>query len=172
MYGETIEGYLLLVLSLLALVIGPALHQLARATGTMLAVLDGFLYVTTGGIVLFHILPETYHLSGWPVFIALALGLLGPMWVEHQLEDFARQAHTVALLLALVGIGLHGFTDGLALGQGGHEHAGEYMLPWAVILHRLPVGLMVWFLLRPVYGVRLRWPRSCSSESLRSWALS
>ena len=64
----------------------------------------------------------------------------------------ASQAH--GLLLALVGIGLHGFTDGLALGHG-HEHAGEYMLPWAVILHRLPVGLMVWFLLRPVYGVRL-----------------
>jgi len=83
------------------------------------------------------------------------LGLLGPGWVEHRLEDLAPQAHTVASLLALVGIGLHGFTDGLALGQGGHEQAGEYMLPWAVILHRLPVGLMVWFLLRPVYGVRL-----------------
>ena len=155
MHGETIEGYSLLVLSLLVLAVGPALHQLARATGTLLAALDGFVYVTMGGMVLFHILPETYHLSGWPVFIALALGLLGPGWVEHRLEDLAPQAHTVASLLALVGIGLHGFTDGLALGQGGHEQAGEYMLPWAVILHRLPVGLMVWFLLRPVYGVRL-----------------
>ena len=29
------------------------------------------------------------------------------------------------------------------------------MLPWAVVLHRLPVGLMVWFLIRPVYGLRL-----------------
>tara|TARA_Y100001978_G_C23697835_1_gene438717 strand:- start:2207 stop:4045 length:1839 start_codon:yes stop_codon:yes gene_type:complete len=154
-HGETIEGYSLLVLSLLVLAVGPALHQLARATGTLLAALDGFVYVTMGGMVLFHILPETYHLSGWPVFIALALGLLGPGWVEHRLEDLAPQAHTVASLLALVGIGLHGFTDGLALGQGGHEQADEYMLPWAVILHRLPVGLMVWFLLRPVYGVRL-----------------
>ena len=137
------------------LAIGPALHQLARATGTMLAALDGFVYVTIGGMVLFHILPETYHLAGWPVFIALALGLMGPGWVEHRLENLARQAHAVALLLALVGIGLHGFTDGLALGQGGHEHAGEHMLPWAVVLHRLPVGLMVWFLIRPVYGLRL-----------------
>ena len=80
---------------------------------------------------------------------------MGPGWVEHRLENLARQAHAVALLLALVGIGLHGFTDGLALGQGGHEHAGEHMLPWAVVLHRLPVGLMVWFLIRPVYGLRL-----------------
>ena len=93
MHGETIEGYSLLVLSLLVLVIGPALHQLARATGTLLAPLDGFVYVTMGGMVLFYILPETYHLSGWPVFIALALGLLGPGWVEHRLEDLARQAH-------------------------------------------------------------------------------
>jgi uncharacterized membrane protein YraQ (UPF0718 family) len=154
-HGETIEGYSLLLLSLLVLAVGPALHQLARATGTMLAALDGFVYVTIGGMVLFHILPETYHLAGWPVFIALALGLMGPGWVEHRLENLARQAHAVALLLALVGIGLHGFTDGLALGQGGHEHAGEHMLPWAVVLHRLPVGLMVWFLIRPVYGLRL-----------------
>ena len=118
MHGETIEGYSLLVLSLLVLAVGPALHQLARVTGTLLAALDGFVYVTMGGMVLFHILPETYHLSGWPVFIALALGLLGPGWVEHRLEDPAPQARTVASLLALVGIGLHGFTDGLALGQG------------------------------------------------------
>ncbi len=154
MHGETAE-YHLLVLSLAILAIGPVLHQLARVTGSMLAVLDGFVYVTIGGLVLLHIVPETYELAGWPVFLALGVGLLGPGWVENRLQGLARQAHAVALLLALVGIGLHAFTDGLALGQGGHEHAGEHMLPMAVVLHRLPVGLMVWFLIRPVYGLRL-----------------
>lgn len=83
MHGESTEIYLL-ILSLLVLAIGPVLHQLARVTGTMLAALDGFVYVTIGGLVFLHILPETYHLAGWPVFIALALGLLGPGWVEDR----------------------------------------------------------------------------------------
>lgn len=38
------EGY-----SLLVLAIGPALHQLARATNTMLAALNGLVYVAMGG---------------------------------------------------------------------------------------------------------------------------
>jgi uncharacterized membrane protein YraQ (UPF0718 family) len=155
-HGESAEIYLLL-LSLLVLAVGPLLHQLARVTGSMLAVLDGFVFVTIGGLVFLHIVPETYHLTGWPALVALAVGLVGPGLVEHRLQGLARQAHAIALLLAVAGIGLHAFMDGLALGQGGHKHghAGEHMLPMAVVLHRLPVGLMVWFLIRPVYGLRL-----------------
>lgn len=156
MHGESAEIYLL-VLSLSVLAVGPLLHQLARVTGSMLAALDGFVFITIGGLVFLHIVPETYHLTGWPALVAVAVGLVGPGLVEHRLQGLARQAHAVALLLAVAGIGLHAFMDGLALGQGGHEHghAGEHMLPMAVVLHRLPVGLMVWFLIRPVYGLRL-----------------
>ena len=144
----------LLVVSLLALGIGPVLHQLARVKGTMLAALDGFVYVTIGGLVLLHIIPESYELAGWWTLVALLAGLVGPGLVEHWLRGMARQAHAAALLLALVGIGVHGFTDGLALGhaRGDHEH---HMLPLAIVLHRVPVGLAVWFLSRPVYGVRV-----------------
>ena len=144
----------LLVASLLVLGLGPVLHQLARVKGTMLAALDGFVYVAIGGLVLLHIVPESYELAGWWTLVALLVGLVGPGLVEHRLRGMARQAHAAALLLALVGIGLHGFTDGLALGhaRGDHEH---HMLPMAIVLHRLPVGLAVWFLLRPVYGVRV-----------------
>jgi len=144
----------LLVASLLVLGLGPVLHQLARVKGTMLAALDGFVYVTIGGLVLLHIVPESYELAGWWTLVALLVGLVGPGLVEHRLRGMARQAHAAALLMALVGIGLHGFTDGLALGhvRGDHEH---HMLPMAIVLHRLPVGLAVWFLLRPVYGVRV-----------------
>ncbi len=43
----------LLAISLLALAVGPVLHHLARIRGTMLAALDGFVYVTMGGVVFF-----------------------------------------------------------------------------------------------------------------------
>ncbi len=155
MYSYTTENYLLL-LSLLVLVVGPLLHQLARLIGSMLAGLDGFVFVTMGGLVFLHIVPESYHMAGWPALLAVVLGLLVPGWVEHRLHGLAGPAHTVALLLALVGIGLHAFADGLALGQGGHQGEVEgHMLSMAVVLHRLPVGLMVWFLIRPVYGLPL-----------------
>lgn len=140
----------LLAISLLALAVGPVLHQLARIKGTMLAALDGFVYVSMGGVIFLHIVPESYELAGWWSLLAVLVGLLGPGLIEHRLRGLARQAHAVALLLALVGIGLHGFMDGLALGGGDHEH---HMLPMAILLHRLPVGLAVWFLLRPAYGL-------------------
>mgnify|MGYP001206964793 CR=1 FL=1 len=148
-----------LILSLLMLAVGPLMHQMARNIGRMLEVLDGFVFVSIGGMVLLHIVPETYGMSGWLAILALMFGLLGPGFVEHRLHDFAKPAHTVALLLALVGISLHAFTDGLALGQI-HETGKDldvHLLPMAVVLHRLPVGLMVWFLLRPVYGLNVAW---------------
>ena len=61
----------LLLASLLALAIGPILHQLARVKGTMLAALDGFVYVAIGGVVLLHIVPESYELAGWWTLLAL-----------------------------------------------------------------------------------------------------
>ena len=146
------SNFHLLAISLLALAVGPVLHQLARIRGTMLAALDGFVYVTMGGVVFLHIVPESYELAGWWSILALLAGLLGPGLIEHRLRGLARQAHAVALLLALMGIGLHGFMDGLALGHAGGDH-DHHMLPMAILLHRLPVGLAVWFLLRPAYGL-------------------
>ena len=146
----------LLLLSLVVLGIGPLLHHLARRAGVMLAALDGFVFVAIGGLVLLHVIPQSLELAGWVAVVGALLGLLAPSWVEHRLHGLARQAHLVALLLALVGIALHAFVDGLALVNPHREGAVAegHVLPMAVILHRLPVGLTIWFLLRPAYGPR------------------
>ena len=86
----------LLVASLLVLGLGPVLHQLARVKGTMLVALDGFVYVTIGGLVLLHIVPESYELAGWWTLVALLVGLVGPGLVEHRLRGMARQAHALS----------------------------------------------------------------------------
>ena len=147
----------LLILSVAALAVGPLVYQAARTGGGyMLATLDGFIYAAIGGLVLIHLLPESYLLGGWLALAGGAIGLFLPSMVEHRLGRLARKAHAVALLLGLIAIGLHAFMDGLALttadslAGSGHRH----MLPMAVVLHRLPVGLTVWFLLRPLYGMR------------------
>ena len=144
----------ILITSILTLAVGPILQQLGRRVGPMQAILDGFVFIAISGLILLHVIPGSIVLGGWLAILGGLLGLLVPSLIESRLHGLARQAHMVALVLALSGIMLHGFVDGLALiapeeAEGAHVHS---MLPLAVILHRLPVGLTIWILLRPLYG--------------------
>ncbi|MGE3165771.1 MAG: permease [Planctomycetota bacterium] len=142
-----------LIVSLLLLAAAPVCHRLARPARSVFAGLDGFTYVIIGGTVLFEVLPEALQLAGpWMVLAAL-LGFAGPTLVERARGGLGRQAHAVALVLALVGLMLHGFVDGMALAPSGAE--SDAVLPLAVVLHRLPDGLTIWWLLRPQHSVRI-----------------
>ena len=142
----------LLLLGLLALVPGPLLYGAARLSGRMMPALDGFLLVAMGGLVLLYLLPDSAALAGWvPAAAAVAAGLWLPALAGRRLPSLRRPVHVAALLLGLAALAVHAWADGLALsGQaGGHPSA----TPLAVVLHRVPVGLAVWFLLRPPYGL-------------------
>ncbi|MCP4867233.1 MAG: hypothetical protein GY898_00765 [Proteobacteria bacterium] len=141
----------LLIASLAALLFGPPLLKLASGSPWALRLLDGFVYVAIGGLVLLHVLPEVVATSGWAALVAAAIGLVGPSTIEKRLEQSARQAHEAALLLAVVALSLHGLFDGMAL-TGEAEHHAELGL--AVVLHRLPVGLTLWWLIQPTRGTR------------------
>jgi len=50
---------------------------------------------------------------------------------------------------------LHALIDGMALGvTNAHHEYAAHGLPWAVVLHRMPVGLILWWLVRPRFGAR------------------
>lgn len=141
------------VASLVALVLGPIIERMARRAPVVMAVLDGFVFVAIGGLVLLHILPHALEWSGWPAVAALLVGLIGPQLAERWMHRAARQAHLTALLLAMVGIVMHAFLDGVALSLSSRSAvAHSDGLALAVVLHRLPEGLAVWWLLGPVYG--------------------
>jgi len=117
----------------------------------MLSLLDGFILVTIAGLVLFYILPESILYGGlWSILFAL-IGIFGPTMMERVYHRAAHQTHTAALFLGLAGICLHALVDGTALVSA---RQGEDLLPLAVVLHRLPVGLTIWWLLRPSFGFR------------------
>lgn len=145
----------LFALSLVALALGPVLYGAARVAGHMMAALDGFVFVAIAGLVVMHIVPESVELAGWIAVGGVAVGVWLPTLIEHRLRSMARQVHNVTLVLGLVAIAVHAFTDGLALGSDAGAHSDGHMLPMAVVVHRLPVGLTVWFLLRPLYGMRI-----------------
>ncbi len=156
----------LLVLSIVALALGPGIVALAGARSWVLALVDGFVIVTIGGIALIHILPHALLSCGGWAFVGAAAGLFGPMLFEqkrHARHDDPlggdAAGHRPALALALLGIAMHAFLDGSAFaesGEGhGHDHAAHAhaeLLGLAVVLHRIPEGLAIWWLLRPRRG--------------------
>ncbi len=143
--------------SLIALLVGPLIYGAVRRRDMMLSMLDGFIFVTITGLVLFYILPGSFSYGGWLTLVFALVGLFGPTLLEGLFRRSARRTHIITLILGLLGVGLHAFLDGTALA---HHHfflngSSEHLLPLAVILHRLPVGLTVWWLLRPNFGRRM-----------------
>ncbi len=136
----------LLLLSLAALAAAPLIYRVADRAGLALAALDGFVMVTIAGLAAVHIIPHAVEVGG-PLVIAMAiLGFLGPGWAEHAMHRSADRVHRATMVLAVLGLLLHGFFDGVGL-AGPMEH--ESKLGIAVLLHRLPVAITLWWLLRP-----------------------
>ncbi|MGB1556809.1 MAG: permease [Oceanococcaceae bacterium] len=133
--------------SLLMLALGPWI--VARATGQtrLRDGVDGFIFVSIAGLVLVDIFPHLFEDLGWWAPLLMALGLWGPDWIEHRFRAAARSTHLIVVLVAACGLVVHTAADGAVLGdleQGG--------LSLAVVLHRLPVAMAVWWLLRPSWG--------------------
>jgi zinc transporter ZupT len=57
--------------------------------------------------------------------------------------------HTALLFIAALALVLHAVIDGIALLPGGSDRLGL-----AVILHRLPVGMAIWWTFRPAIGTK------------------
>jgi zinc transporter ZupT len=147
-----------LIATLAALMCGPLLYLLAHPRPALLAFLDGFVLVSIAGLVLLEVVPGAYGDGGAWSLGFLALGAIGPTLVEQGLERARREAHLATLALAVIGLVLHSLGDGAALapvGDGsthaGHGHAHE-ALAIAIVVHSVPVGLVVWWIMAPVFG--------------------
>lgn len=145
---------IILAASLLALLFGPLAYAWLNRQRKLSAVLDGFVFLSIGGIVLLEALPEAVHHGGLLAWLALAIGFFGPSIAERLLHHAARETHLATLLLGGFGLIVHATVDGTALSEPAHTGPG---LAIAVILHRLPVGLAIWWLLRPTFGLRIAW---------------
>ena len=140
-----------LLASIVALFVGPLLYSVLR-TRTAAAALDAFALIAVVGLVLVHILPQSFGLAGWWIVPAAVVGLFGPSLLCGSRLLSGRSSGRVTMPLALFGLALHAMLDGGAL-AGGASEDGE-LLSVAVVLHRLPDGLAIWWLARPLYGLR------------------
>jgi uncharacterized protein len=155
-------------LSTLALLAGPLLYAWGRPRPTWKQVLDGFVVVAVAGIVCVNIIPAALDLGGWLALAALAAGLAFPVAVEKLFRHSVHRAHVFIVILAALGLVLHAVIDGIALLPALHEHMaldawrtrstgplslGDNPLALGVIVHRIPVGMAIWWSVRPQFGL-------------------
>ena len=137
-----------LALSIVALLLGPAVYTLGRRNRIARQVLDGFIFITIAGLVTVHIIPEALAGGGNTAIVFLLLGIAFPMVLERGLHESFHAAHGIVLGLAALGLIIHSILDGIAL-----LPAESRDLAYAVILHRLPIGMAIWWSLRPNLGL-------------------
>ncbi|WP_163935417.1 metal transporter [Paraferrimonas sp. SM1919] len=142
---------LLLLISSFALLLGPICYQFLAHRQGLLKAIDGFIFVTLGGMVLTHLLPELIHHGGLAAIFMVLVGLFGPTLSERIFKRFSRTTHNITLFLGVFGLMLHTLTDGSGLSLS--NHGGSLFLALGIIIHRLPVGLTIWWLIRPQFGV-------------------
>ncbi len=138
------QSLLLLIISIVALGIGPWVFHMARHSARVLKLLDGLVFLAVCGLVLSFITPEILASHSQYLLVVLILGFLIPTAIEYVYVASANNMHKAMYIIIALGLVIHGMFDGAALtiapGHTFHSHE----LPYAVILHRLTMGLVIW----------------------------
>jgi uncharacterized protein len=138
-----------------ALVASPLLYTLTHDRPRAARALDLFILVSMTALIVVEVAPETLEHGGTASIAFFLAGLIGPTLLERGFRRARREAHIGALALAMAGMMLHTLADGVVLAAD-LSAPGAWALPLAVVLHSVPVGLAVWWLLAPAFGPR--WP--------------
>ncbi len=134
-----------LVASVAGLFAGPLVLRAVRRARAVVDALDGYVVVGVAGLAVLHLLPHALEAAGWWAALAALLGLLLPMLTERVLAV----GHGGLVALAVAGLALHTAADGAAI------RMGDLHLGLGVTLHRIPVGLLVWWAVGPRRGAAL-----------------
>ena len=136
-----------LILSIAALLLGPAIYMAGRKNKTSKRILDGLILLSIAVIIAIHVVPEALRHGGKLALIVIVLGLVFPILLERLFQKATDSAHMFIVALAAAGLLIHAVVDGLALlPENGTS------LAYAVVLHRLPVGMAIWCIVRPNFG--------------------
>ena len=111
---------------------------------------EKLIFVTVAVLVTLHILPESVEVVGWKASIVAFLGMFVPSLLERMWHHSLHKIHFGAILLTIIGIGVHNLMDGAALASPElNIEFGSSLLPYAVVLHRIPEGLLIVTMLYP-----------------------
>ncbi len=128
-------------LSLAVVVLAVLAFPLLRRRAGLLSAVDGFVMVALGGLIAFDVLPFAVETLGLGALGLAALGALVPSWLERRSHLHTEKRAFV--MLAITGLALHTFFDGTALAAADSGASGAETLATAVLVHRLPEGLVI-----------------------------
>jgi hypothetical protein len=137
------------LLSTFALLAGPFVYALGRRNKVTERALDVLIIVAIAWIIGVHIVPDAFQIAGWPALVFLILGMAFPYMLRRIFHLASSAMHTALLFIAALALVLHAVIDGIALLPASGERLGL-----AVILHRLPVGMAIWWTFRPTIGTK------------------
>ena len=135
------------ILSTVALLLGPMIYAAARGNTLLRPALNALILLTIAYIIGIHIIPEAIRHGGTVAVLVIVLGIAFPILLERLFRKATDAAHLVIVGIAGFGLLVHAVVDGVALlpesGTG---------LAYAVVLHRLPVGMALWWAIKPNFG--------------------
>lgn len=137
------------LLSTIALLAGPFVYAQGRRNKVTESALDALIIVAIAWIIGVHILPDAIQAAGWPSLAFLMLGMAFPFALRRIFHLASNAMHTALLIIAALALVLHAVIDGIALLPGSGDRLGL-----AVVLHRLPVGMAIWWTFRPAIGTK------------------
>lgn len=138
-----------LIFSILVLIAAPLLARIVGHMPTIKAGLDGFVLLTVVGLITITLLPEALSRGGFIALIVAALGFTLPWIAEFLFHRSEEMTHRVLMLVAALALVVHAASDGAILAFA-KTRVDSSFLAAGVVLHRIGVGIAVWWLLRPV----------------------
>jgi hypothetical protein len=110
------------------------------------------MYVVVPLLVLIQVFGHQIEHSGWELgsiltlMGAMALGLLIPIAIEHVSHGIARKTEALSIVAGFLGLFLHALLEGASL------NTDQPITTLPIAIHRIAVGLMIWWILQPRYG--------------------
>lgn len=139
-----------LIAAAAAPVVGPLLYGALHDHPRAVRLVDGFVYLAVPALLTWQVGHLALEQSALLVLTAAAAGIALPSLAERVSLALRKHTDKLALLMGVSGLALHAMLEGAALAPGRTGVAFAFGL--AVVLHRIPVSLVIWWLLRPRYG--------------------
>lgn len=139
-----------LIAALAAPIAGPLLYRVLHDHPRAVRFVDGFVYVAVPALLVWQVGHLALERSAQLVLAAATAGVAIPTIAERISHALRRHTDKLALIMGVSGLALHALLEGAALVPG--ETGVAFAFGLAVVLHRIPVGLVIWWLVRPRYG--------------------
>lgn len=111
------------------------------------------MYFAVPALVALQVIPQAVEERSPVILLLVAAGAIVPSLFERASRLLERYTDDLAILVGMSGLLLHEIVEGAAFAP--LNSLVDPAFGWAVILHRIPAGLVVWWLVRPRHGIPL-----------------